>query len=924
MKAHLESTLKSVLRRRELLATTVLVPFAVYFVTFTTGLTGAQLKWVLPITLLAVAATRLGSAALTRRAVRRVIAIVERGDARALREGKVALAKLPWADAVFAAGRWPVGVLTILVLSSATVGLTGLQVATIAILPVMLCPYTGLLAYFISENAYAPLMEQAPLAEVRLTRAETVRLSENARRLWMALGVGVLPVTTLAVLFALAATDSAHFDHLAIHLAVIGFLTAIGLAIVVRESALGSNRRVEALVGGIEAVARGDFAAREWGSGATSELGFVAQHLAGLSRTVERLLEELGRMSRAQAAGDLDAALREDAFQGAYRELAREVNAMVAGHVALERRAMATFADVAHGDFAATLPPLPGKQRFVNEALDGVRAALSGLVAEVTRVTKAHEAGDVDALLDAARFQGGYRAIAEGVNGMARDQAELTRKLLACISAFGQGDFAAPLEPFPGKKAEVNETVEYVRERLKALVADAHRLSSAAVEGRFGERADASLHAGDFRKIVQGVNDTLEAILKPVNEIAALLDALAEGRLASRLDAGRHRNDARALAERVNATVAALLAPAEEATSVLEALAKHDLRARMKGEYRGDHARMKVAVDSTATSLHDALVKVSAAAQEVSRAASQIAASSQSVASGATEQAASLQETAFTVDSVKSMTDQAAGSAEQANVVARSARGAAQEGVAAMTSLQGTMGGIKQSAEATSAIIRDVSEIAFQTNLLALNAAVEAARAGDAGRGFAVVAEEVRSLAMRAKEAAQRTESLIREAVRQAGEGESAAVKTAGQLKGLLEGVDKVSALVDEMSALSREQASGIGSVATAVAEMDRVIQQNAASSEQSSSAASELNSQAEELAAMVAGFKLERGEGSVPAGRSPPVTRARALAPPSTARPERSGGAAAAKSRDPSPARNGKPHEAFPMEDELSTIPDF
>jgi methyl-accepting chemotaxis protein len=82
-----------------------------------------------------------------------------------------------------------------------------------------------------------------------------------------------------------------------------------------------------------------------------------------------------------------------------------------------------------------------------------------------------------------------------------------------------------------------------------------------------------------------------------------------------------------------------------------------------------------------------------------------------------------------------------------------------------MEQMSGATSKIRASAESTSQIINDINEIAFQMNLLALNAAVEAARAGEAGRGFAVVAEEVRSLALRSKEAANKTEALIRESV---------------------------------------------------------------------------------------------------------------------------------------------------------------
>ena len=184
-------------------------------------------------------------------------------------------------------------------------------------------------------------------------------------------------------------------------------------------------------------------------------------------------------------------------------------------------------------------------------------------------------------------------------------------------------------------------------------------------------------------------------------------------------------------------------------------------------------------------------------------------------------------------------------------------------GASAVEQMSVAMTKIKASAEGTSQIIKDINEIAFQTNLLALNAAVEAARAGEAGRGFAVVAEEVRSLALRSKEAAMKTEELIKESVRQAGEGETTSREMAGKLSEILEGIEKVSGIVNEISASAKEQSAGVDQINRAVADMNKVTQQNAANSEESSSAAAELSSQSEELAAMVSSFQLSRASGA-------------------------------------------------------------
>jgi methyl-accepting chemotaxis protein len=342
-----------------------------------------------------------------------------------------------------------------------------------------------------------------------------------------------------------------------------------------------------------------------------------------------------------------------------------------------------------------------------------------------------------------------------------------------------------------------------------------------------------------------------------VHDADALAAGAVEGRLSCRADAARHQGDFRRIVDGVNRTLDAVVAPVEAAAAALERLAARDLTARVDGRFAGDHARTQRAVNATAEALQASLAQVAAAVGQVSDAAAQIAATSQAVAGGAAAQAGALRSTGAALDGVADTSRLAADRAGSSDALVRQAHGAATQGAGSVAEMQAAMGRIRASAEGTSQIIRDINDIAFQTNLLALNAAVEAARAGEAGRGFAVVAEEVRTLALRSKEAARKTEALIRESVQQAGHGEQTARQVAARLEEIVQAVGEVTGVMVEISGAARSQVSAIDRIHASVTEMDRVTQQNAAAAEESSSAAGELSTQAEELAAMVGSFRL-------------------------------------------------------------------
>ncbi|HUJ75722.1 MAG TPA: methyl-accepting chemotaxis protein [bacterium] len=244
--------------------------------------------------------------------------------------------------------------------------------------------------------------------------------------------------------------------------------------------------------------------------------------------------------------------------------------------------------------------------------------------------------------------------------------------------------------------------------------------------------------------------------------------------------------------------------------------------------------------------------ELDAASEQTLRASRQVSGSSQSLAEGSSQQAASLQETSATLDEIHSMTQNNTSNVAQAEQLASGAQEFTHQGGAAMQRMADSIASIKEASDKTAKIIKTIDEIAFQTNLLALNAAVEAARAGDAGRGFAVVAEEVRNLAIRSAAAAKDTSLLIETSQQRASQGVTVSAEVGALLSQLRGGVEKVNALLREVTAASQEQNKGIAQITTAVSQMDKVVQGNAANAEDAAAAAEQLSSQADSLRAAV------------------------------------------------------------------------
>ncbi|MEP7068113.1 MAG: methyl-accepting chemotaxis protein [Usitatibacter sp.] len=256
-------------------------------------------------------------------------------------------------------------------------------------------------------------------------------------------------------------------------------------------------------------------------------------------------------------------------------------------------------------------------------------------------------------------------------------------------------------------------------------------------------------------------------------------------------------------------------------------------------------------------SLASIVDRVRQAAEMVTTASSQIAAGNTDLSARTEEQASSLEETAASIEEMTATVNQNAQNAGQANDVAATAAQVAKRGGDAVDQVVKMMESIQGSSRKIGDIIGVIDSIAFQTNILALNAAVEAARAGEQGRGFAVVAGEVRSLAQRSAEAAKEIKSLITDSVQRVDAGAKLA-DGAGQTMGeVVSSVNRVSQIIGEIAAATKEQSSGIVQVNQAVGDLDKATQQNASLVEESTAASESLKELAREMVDAVSVFRL-------------------------------------------------------------------
>lgn len=456
-------------------------------------------------------------------------------------------------------------------------------------------------------------------------------------------------------------------------------------------------------------------------------------------------------------------------------------------------------------------------------------------------------------------------------------------KLVEYAERISVGNFSTKVQKTSDDEVgKLTDAMNNMADRIKNILEDIHKLNMNAAEGKLDVRADCTTHSGDFCEIIKGTNNTLDAIVTPLNMAAEYIHQISRGVIPPKITRD-YKGEFMALQSNLNNLIDFM----DEVTGLAGDIADGNLRVEIKQRSSQDKLRQSLAL--MVQRLTDVVLEFQSASTKVAFGSQDLSSNSEQMSKGATEQAHQAEQVVVAMNQMSSTVIDVAKNAMEATVASNDTAESANRGleivgktVIGMHKVDETVnisartiGELGRSSQEIGKIINTINEIADQTNLLALNAAIEAARAGELGRGFAVVADEVRKLAERTGKATDEIGLMVKdiqdntdkaiegmEGVKhEVEEGVKLSEEARTALNKIVDNSKRGTDMVQRIAVATEEQSSATVEVTASMQAISQVTKDIEVSSDSIKNSAHDLAAMSEGLQAAASWFKLNVGE---------------------------------------------------------------
>jgi methyl-accepting chemotaxis protein len=376
----------------------------------------------------------------------------------------------------------------------------------------------------------------------------------------------------------------------------------------------------------------------------------------------------------------------------------------------------------------------------------------------------------------------------------------------------------------------------------------------AMAAGQFETTVTAALR-GDLNITKDAINQSIQSMKMTMAAINHAMDALSKGRFDVQINA-EVSGEFRTTLNQADQAIRMLHDMLGDVGKTMANVAKGDLNGRVMANGQGDLDALKSNINSSLTSLGQAIRSIGQNAQLVSSASGETTTAVDQLSDNAATQKSAISQVALalkhTTESVADVSRNTAIASENS----QRAMVALQEGMQKMADMVEVVDRIAANSKKISGISSVIEKIADKTNMLSINAAVEAAHAGENGKGFGVVADEVGALATSSASSSKEITELVRQASEETRLAVSTVQEVSKEMRVIQADASATHQTLQRIAAALEEQSSAIEEISMNVNSLERIAHSNASAAEEMAQTAGELNKIAAETRQEIAHFR--------------------------------------------------------------------